>query len=101
MTVPNLTSEQRADALRAAARARAEMAEALRALKAGELSPPAALDDPRLARCPVRRLLRSRPRVGEAKSARMMAALGIADSRRVRGLGRRQRETLLKWFGGR
>lgn len=99
MTTPDRTNEQRFESLRAATRARSERAEALRALKAGELSPLAALDDPRLARCPVRRLLRSLPGVGEVKASRMMAALGVTESRRVRGLGPRQRRELVAMLG--
>jgi hypothetical protein len=36
--------------------------------------------------------------MGKVKAMRMMESVGIADNRRLRGLGDRQREALLKEF---
>jgi guanylate kinase len=46
----------------------------------------------------VRELLTSVPSVGPTRAARVMAQLGIAESKRVGGLGVRQRRRLLDWL---
>jgi hypothetical protein len=38
------------------------------------------------------------PGTGKVKAKRMMEAMGIADNRRIRGLGDRQRAALLSEF---
>ncbi len=43
-------------------------------------------------------VLSSMPGTGKVKAKRLMEALGIADNRRVRGLGERQRAALLDEF---
>lgn len=43
-------------------------------------------------------VLSSMPGTGKVKAKRMMEALGIADNRRLRGLGARQRAALLDEF---
>lgn len=93
--VPKITEGQRMDALRKTAAVRRERADLLRRLKVGETSLSDALSDPSAERIKVETLLRSLPGVGVAKAMRLMRDLGIAPSRRVRGLGRRQREALL------
>ena len=45
-------------------------------------------------------LLESIPGYGKAKAAKLMDELEISPSRRIKGLGIRQREELLKRFGG-
>jgi ribosomal protein S13 len=47
----------------------------------------------------VSRALRSVRGVGAVKAARLMAACGIADSRRLAGLGPRQRRALIDALG--
>jgi ribosomal protein S13 len=44
-------------------------------------------------------LLESLPGFGKAKAAKIMAELEISDSRRVQGLGARQREMLMERLG--
>ena len=44
-------------------------------------------------------VLESLPGVGKVKARRTMESIGISDSRRVRGLGSRQRSQLLDMFG--
>ncbi len=44
-------------------------------------------------------LLESLPGFGKAKAAKIMAELEISESRRVQGLGARQRESLLERLG--
>lgn len=101
-TLPVLSDEERRENLGRAKAARAERA-ALRArLKSGgaTLAEVLASDDEVALRMPVRALLESLPGVGRAKAGRAMDELGISRRRRVRGLGRRQREALLEAFGG-
>ena len=40
----------------------------------------------------------SLPRVGKVKARRTMEEIGIADTRRLRGLGKEQRKSLLEAF---
>ncbi len=44
-------------------------------------------------------VLESLPGVGKVKARRTMEQIGISESRRVRGLGTRQRSQLLDTFG--
>jgi ribosomal protein S13 len=44
-------------------------------------------------------MLESLPGVGKVKARRIMEEIGIADSRRVRGLGPQQRAALLAQLG--
>jgi len=44
-------------------------------------------------------VLESLPGLGKVKARRTMDAVGIADSRRLRGLGDQQRRALLETFG--
>ena len=44
-------------------------------------------------------VLESLPGVGKVKARRTMEQIGISESRRVRGLGTRQRSQLLDAFG--
>jgi ribosomal protein S13 len=45
-------------------------------------------------------VLESLPGLGKVKARRLMEELSISESRRIRGLGSQQRETLLKRFPG-
>ncbi|MCI6273926.1 MAG: integration host factor, actinobacterial type [Tractidigestivibacter sp.] len=99
MAIPELTDEQRRENLRRAAAARREKAGLLHALKDGEAALAEVLDDPRAERIRVEALIRALPGYGRARSEGLMAKLGIARSRRVRGLGVRQRRALLEAVG--
>ncbi|MCY4368634.1 MAG: integration host factor, actinobacterial type [bacterium] len=102
MTPPQLTPEQRAEALKKAARARQKRAEVKQLLKTGSLSMTELLEeaqaDPMVAGIKVSAVLASMPRTGKIKSKRLMEKLGIAENRRIRGLGERQRAALLQEF---
>jgi ribosomal protein S13 len=56
-------------------------------------------DDPIVARMKVSTLLESLPGFGKAKAAKIMSELDISASRRVQGLGARQREMLMQRLG--
>lgn len=102
MALPELSDEQRKAALEKAAQARKARAELRDKLKNGEVSLEEVLangDDPVIARMKVSMLIESLPGYGKAKAARLMQELEISESRRVKGLGTRQREQLLERLG--
>ncbi len=98
MPLPELTDEQRKAALEKAAAARHARAELREKIKKGEISLEEVLDseDPIAARMKVSALIESLPGYGKAKAAKIMDELGISSTRRVKGLGARQREQLLE-----
>jgi hypothetical protein len=102
MAPPELSSEQRAAALAKAAEARTVRAELKHLLKTGSISFPELLEradrDPIVAGMKVYAVLSSLPGTGTVKAKRMMEGHAIADTRRIRGLGQRQREALLEEF---
>lgn len=104
MPLPPLSASQRAEALAKAAAARARRAELRDRLKRSEESLAAILalgqDDEVVGRMRVSALLQALPGIGRARAAQIMERLGIAASRRVRGLGPRQREALVAEFDG-
>ncbi|MEU9298828.1 integration host factor, actinobacterial type [Streptomyces sp. NPDC048266] len=97
--VPRLTDVQRRAALDKAMTARRERAEVKEALKRGRLSLYEALasDSEAMRKMPVRTLLESLPQIGQVRAQRLLAEMGIAPGRRLRGLGPRQRQRLLEW----
>lgn len=100
-TPPQLTPEQRTAALAKAAEARAARAEIKARLKMGSLTLAQALasDDSNVGKLKVVSLLESLPGVGKVKARRVMDEIGIADNRRVQGLGAQQRAALLNQLG--
>lgn len=98
MALPQLTDEQRKAALEKAAAARHARAELRENIKAGKISLGEVLnsDDPIAQRLKVSALIESLPGYGKAKATKVMNELGISATRRVKGLGARQREELLE-----
>ena len=92
MALPQLTDEQRKAALEKAAAARHARAELREQIKKSVLNS----DDPIASRMKVSTLIESLPGYGKAKAAKIMDELGISATRRVQGLGVRQREQLLE-----
>ncbi len=103
MALPKLTPEQRAAALEKAAAARASRADVKKRLKyqGGTISEVVALakEDDAIAKLRVTELLESLPGIGKIKARQIMADVGIAESRRVGGLGPHQIEKLVAQFG--
>ncbi len=103
MALPQLTPEQRTAALEKAAAARRVRAELKERLKKGQTSIKQVLADAEkdeaLAKLKVSALLESLPGVGKVRAAQLMEQFEIAPSRRIRGLGERQRKALLDEFG--
>jgi hypothetical protein len=101
-TLPPMSDEQRADALAKAAAARRQRAEIKALLKTGSLTLAEVLDraetDDIVAGTKVYPLLASMPRMGKIKAKRLMEDLNIAENRKIRGLGSRQRADLLQTF---
>lgn len=93
--LPRQSSEDLARYRRKAMAARSRYAAAKRALKSGGRSLESVLDDPGLRRIPVRDVIASMPGFGRRSALKLMGELGIAESRRVGGLGCRQRASLL------
>jgi len=98
MALPQLSDEQRKAALEKAAAARHARAELRDKIKNGEITLQEVLDsdDPIAARMKVSALIESLPGYGKAKASKIMDELGISATRRVKGLGARQREQLLE-----
>ena len=98
MALPQLTDEQRKAALEKAAQARHARAELRANIKSGKVTLEEVLDsdDPIANRMKVSALIESLPGYGKAKATKIMDELGISESRRVKGLGARQREQLLE-----
>lgn len=103
MQPPRLTDEQRTMALEKAAEARRVRAEVKELLKTGTITFPELLDRARsdqiVGGLKVASVLASMPGTGKIGAKRLMEEHGIADNRRLRGLGDRQRSALLTQFG--
>lgn len=101
-TPPQLTPEQRAAALEKAAMARRVRAEVKERLKMGVLDLPGLFREadanPILAKLKVVAVIESLPGVGKVKAKRLMEELEIAESRRLGGLGAKQKSALLAKF---
>ncbi|BDT87927.1 integration host factor, actinobacterial type [Nocardia cyriacigeorgica] len=102
MALPQLTDEQRAAALEKAAAARRTRAELKDRLKRGGTDLKSVLNDAEtneiIGKMKVSALLEALPKVGKVKAAEIMTELEIAPTRRLRGLGDRQRKALLAKF---
>jgi hypothetical protein len=101
--LPPLTPEQRAAALEKAAAARKARAEVKERLKRngvsiGEVLAAGETDDV-IGKMRVSAVLESMPGVGKARAAKIMERLEISPTRRVRGLGAKQRSALEREFG--
>ena len=100
MPVPTMTPEQREQALAKALAARQARTAALADLAAGKTTLADALagEDPRLHRVKVHRVLTALPGVGKATADKALTKAGVAEGRRVQGLGTVQRKALAEQF---
>lgn len=105
MSLPTLTPEQRAAALDKAADARRRRAEFKDTVKRGEITLPEIIElgksDEVVGRTHIVTVIESLPGIGKIKAARIMDRVGISHSRRVRGLGAKQRVALEAELAGR
>ena len=104
MVLPSLTPEQRAAALEKAAAARKARAELKVRLKSSGTSLDEVLAegdrDEVVGKMKVVAVLEAMPGVGKVRAQRIMERLEISPSRRVRGLGAKQRQALVREFSG-
>ena len=104
MALPQITPDQPRAALDKAAAARQVRAEVKNRLKhsgatLAEVLDEAATDDA-VAKIKVIDLLQALPGVGKVRAHEVMERIGIAESRRLRGLGAKQVQALLEEFRG-
>jgi hypothetical protein len=99
---PVITDAQRRAALLKAAEARRVRADLKQRLKMGSVTLAEVLQqasaDEIVGKTKVLAVLESLPGVGKVKARRLMEDIGIAESRRLRGLGDQQRAALLESF---
>ncbi len=104
MALPTLTAEQRTAALAKAAEARRARAALKVKLKSSGTTLADVLADGEsdevIGKMKVIAVLESMPGVGKVRAQQLMQRLEISPSRRVRGLGVKQREALQREFGG-
>lgn len=99
MALPNQTDEERRAALEKAAAARHARAELRTNIKEGKISIEEVLtteDNPVIDKLKVKDMISSLPGYGKAKVAKIMEELNISETRRVKGLGSRQRAELIE-----
>lgn len=102
--IPNLTTEQRREYLEKASKVRRERAIVRNDLKSalmtfGQVLKLADADCQAVSNMRVKQVINSMPGYGHAKTQQLMRALQIADGRRIKGLGVRQRAALLEVLG--
>lgn len=99
---PPLSDDQRQAAFAKAAAVRAARAEIKERLKMGTVTLADLIaradDDDVIGKMKVLSVLESLPRVGKVRARRTMGEIGIAENRRLRGLGANQRKALLERF---
>lgn len=99
---PKLTDEQRKAALAKAAEARRVRAEVKELLKTGSLRLSELFEraesEELLAGLKVESLIAAMPGTGKIKAKRLMESMGIAENRRIRGLGDKQKQSLIAEF---
>lgn len=103
MGLPNLSDEERDEALAKAARIRRDRAQLKKDVKEGTVKVSEVIarakTDPVAGRLRVRALLMSVPGIGESKAQAIMEQVSIAETRRVAGLGKKQAAALIERFG--
>lgn len=104
MSLRPLSAEERSAALAKAAAARTVRAELKVRLKTGQDTVARILDaadsDPAVSRLKVTELLEALPGIGKVRATVIMNELGIASTRRLRGLGVHQRKALVNFVEG-
>jgi len=101
MALPKLTPEEKKKALLKAQEMRSRRAVIRENLKSGKMTLREILsktDDEVIAKMRVAYLLQSLPQVGKVTSRKIMEEIGIHESRRVQGLGKRPIGALLERF---
>ena len=102
MALPKLTLSEKRKALDKAQEMRSKRAKLRQQLKKGNVTLSEVLNDASnevVGRMRVAYLLQSLPQVGKVTSKKIMDEIGIHESRRVQGLGKRQINALLQRLG--
>ncbi len=99
MALPKLSDADRKKALEKALKVRKERAKLRQDLKKGKVKLADVFKkagDPVVGRMRVATLLESLPGLGKVRSRKVMEEVGISSTRRVQGLGAKQKDALLK-----
>ncbi len=99
MALPTISDEQRKQALAKAVKTRQARARLKGQLKDGSISLRGLLsdsDNPVVAKMRVKSMLEALPGVGKVRAKKLMDNIGISETRRIQGLGKRQKELLFK-----
>lgn len=102
MALPKLSLEEKRRALKKAQEVRSKRAKIRQNLKNGKtniLEVLANINDDVVARMRVVYLLESLPRIGKVKTKKIMNDIGIDETRRIQGLGNRQKQALIERLG--
>lgn len=102
MALPKLSLEEKRRALKKAQEVRSKRAKIRQNLKKGKTTIREVLDninDDVVAKMRVVYLLESLPRIGKVKTKKIMNDIGIDESRRIQGLGNRQKQALIERLG--
>ncbi|MBT1003739.1 DNA-binding protein [Paenarthrobacter sp. DKR-5] len=103
MSLRPLSADERSAALEKAAAARTARAQVKNKLKDGSVTVAEVLeagkDEEAIGRLKVSELLEALPGVGKVRATAIMSEVGIAPTRRVRGLGVHQRKALVDHLG--
>lgn len=102
MALPKLSLEEKRKALKKAQEVRSKRAKIRQSLKKGKTTIREVLNninDDVVAKMRVVYLLESLPRIGKVKTKKIMNDIGIDETRRIQGLGNRQRQALLERLG--
>lgn len=101
MAFPNITKEQRLEALEKAKVARKRRARILAEVKSGDMTLPEVFDmrdDETIGRIKVTNLITALPGMGTIKAERLLNELEIAPTRRLKGLGYKQIARITDWY---
>lgn len=99
MALPQMTEEQRKEALAKAAETRKERAEIREQIKQGKLSAKEVLDrrdENVIGKMRVTQFITTFPGYGKAKAEKIMTEIGIPEGRRLKGLGEKQVASLIE-----
>jgi hypothetical protein len=101
MALPKLSLEEKRKALKKAQEVRSKRAKIRQSLKKGKMTIREVMansKDDVVAKMRVVYLLKSMPRIGKVKTKKIMTDIGIDETRRIQGLGNRQRQALIQRF---
>ena len=102
MALPKLSLDEKRQALKKAQEMRSQRAKIRQNLKNGKTTIRevlANINDDIIAKMRVVYLLESLPRIGKIKTRKIMNDIGIDETRRIQGLGKRQKQALIERLG--